>query len=83
MSKILTDEIIDRYNQGESLDAILQDYEVRTGKTVVIDELDIEQLSKSRRIENVRKEMLRRKLNMILGIILLLLFLLIYAIFNW
>ncbi|MGT2828313.1 cell wall synthase accessory phosphoprotein MacP [Streptococcus hillyeri] len=84
MSKpLLTDDMIDRYNRGESLEDILYEHELRTGQTIQMDEIEIDRIIKSRRIENAKKNQFRRKLNFILTIILLLLSLLIYAVFNW
>lgn len=82
-NQLLTDEIIERYNQGEELEDLLQEHELRTGYTIRIEDLDVERLSKSRRIEKLKNENLRRKLNLVLVIVLLLLLVLIYAIFNW
>lgn len=84
MSKpLLTDEIIERYNRGESLEDLLHEHELKTGQTIRLEEIDIDRMIKSRRIENAKKNQFRRKLNLILAVILLLLALLMYAIFNW
>ncbi|MFC5631141.1 MULTISPECIES: cell wall synthase accessory phosphoprotein MacP [Streptococcus] len=80
---LLTDEIIERYNHGEDLEELLYEHELKTGQTIRIEEIDIDRIIKSRRIENAKKNQFRRKLNMILAIILVLLCLLAYAIFNW
>ncbi|MGT2742468.1 cell wall synthase accessory phosphoprotein MacP [Streptococcus plurextorum] len=80
---LLTDEIIERYNRGESLEDLLSEHERHTGQTIKINELDIDRMVKSRRIENARKAEFRRKLNLILVGIVLLLALLFYAVFNW
>lgn len=79
---LLTDEIIDRYNRGEDLEQILRDYEARTGLTVSISEVDIDRMVKSRRIEKAKRGLVQRKLNRLLFLILLLLALLFYAVFN-
>lgn len=79
---LLTDEIIDRYNRGEDLEQILSDYEARTGLTVSISEADIDRMVKSRRIEKAKRGLVQRKLNRLLFLILLLLALLFYAVFN-
>lgn len=81
--QLLTDEIIERYNQGEDLEVLLREYELRTGDTITFDDIDLEETAKSRRVESIKKDRLRRKLNIILVVILLLLALLVYAIFNW
>lgn len=84
MSKpLLTDDIIDRYNSGENLEDLLYEHELKTGQTIRIDEIEIDHIIKSRRIENAKKNQFRRKLNLILTVILVLLALLVYAIFNW
>lgn len=81
--QLLTDEIIERYNQGEDLEVLLREYELRTGDTITFDDIELEETAKSRRIESIKKDRLRRKLNIILVVILLLLAILVYAIFNW
>lgn len=83
MSKpLLTDEIIDRYNQGEDLEDLLYEHELKTGQTIRIEEIDIDRMVKSRRIENAKKHRFRRKLNLILTVLVVLLSLLFYAIFR-
>lgn len=80
---LLSDEIIERYNQGEDLEDLLYEHELKTGETIHIDDLDIEHMVKSRRIENAKKRHFRRRLNLILIFLVLLLGLLMYAVFNW
>lgn len=82
MSKpLLTDELIERYRQGEDLEDLLHEQELKTGYTVRIEDLDIDYMVKSRRIENAKRAQFRRRLNRILVLLVLLLAGLIYAIF--
>lgn len=82
MSKpLLTDELIERYHQGEDLEDLLHEQELKTGYTVRIEDLDIDYMVKSRRIENAKRAQFRRRLNRILVLLVLLLAGLIYAIF--
>ncbi|MFS1664448.1 cell wall synthase accessory phosphoprotein MacP [Streptococcus sp. zg-JUN1979] len=67
---LLTDDIIEEAKQAKNTS------EDRAYKTE-------QPIYKSRRIEQEKRKAFRRKLNMILVVVLLLLCALIYAVFNW
>lgn len=86
---LLTDEIIERANQGEDSYTEYSYQEADTEEFVLGDDEDLgedlfeEHIFQSRRIENVKRQAIRAKLNMILILLLLVLVLVIYAVFNW
>ena len=71
---LLTDDIIEKAKRGELRDEDLygEDFQPDDG---------IPHIYKSRRIEQEKRKAFRRKLNVILGIVLLLIAALVYAVF--
>lgn len=71
---LLTDDIIEKAKRGELRDEDLygEDFQSDDG---------VPDIYKSRRIEQEKRKAFRRKLNVILGIVLLLIAALVYAVF--
>ena len=70
---LLTDDIIEKAKRGELRDDLYgEDFQPDDG---------IPHIYKSRRIEQEKRKAFRRKLNVILGIVLLLIAALVYAVF--
>ncbi|MGT2867027.1 cell wall synthase accessory phosphoprotein MacP [Streptococcus fryi] len=92
---LLTDEIIERANKGESLETAYpySDFTVDDEDTKIIDlqsdrliahDLEVDnRIIQSRHIENAKRHAFQSKLNLILLGLVLLLALVLYAVFNW
>lgn len=92
---LLTDEMIERANKGESLETAYpySDFAVDDEDTKIIDlqsdrlisrDLEVEnRMIKSRHIENAKRHAFQSKLNLILLVLILVLCLVLYAVFNW